>query len=324
MAATNGTDRHPAQLKVILAFAAIYIVWGSTFLGVQVALKSFPPFILSTLRFLVAGTALLLFCILRKESFPAPRDIVKHMICGLVIFMGGVVSVVWAQQYLPSSLASIIISTPFWFVVLDKRQWPFYFSSKWIITGLLTGLLGVILLMGSRAGRPGLGGHGMQVISILTIVGGSFLWVCGSLYLKYRPTPTSIYVSTCIQLLTAGLVCSLVSLLRQEPQVFSIDKVQASSVFALLYLSIVSSLLTFMAYIWLIKVRPPVIVSTYSYVNPLVAVLLGWRIAGETISWLQLLALLLILCGVLFVNIPKYRIYREQKLSRQARLVDEQ
>ena len=134
------------QIKVILAFAAIYIVWGSSFYGVLIALKSFSPFVLSTLRFLIAGTALLGVCILKKEPFPDFSDIKRNMIYGIVIFMGGVVAVAWAQQFISSSFASIIITTPFWFVILDKQQWRFYFSEKWIIIGLITGLIGVILL----------------------------------------------------------------------------------------------------------------------------------------------------------------------------------
>src|SRR5947208_1443515 len=101
--------QQPATIKIILAFAAIYIVWGSTFFAVHVALKSFPPFLLSTLRFLLAGTVLLIYCIVTREKMPSRIDIQKNAFCGLVLFIGGVVSVVWAQQYISSSLASIII-----------------------------------------------------------------------------------------------------------------------------------------------------------------------------------------------------------------------
>ena len=290
-----------------MAFAVIYLVWGSSFYGVLIALKSFPPFLLSTLRFLIAGTALLLFCVVKKEPLPDAKDLKKNMLCGIVVFMGGVVTVAWAQQFIASSFASIIITTPFWFVILDKKQWHFYFSDKWIITGLITGLIGVILLMSNRAGRGGIGDEKMQLISVLMIIMGSFLWVSGSLYLKYQSLKTSIYVNTCIQLLTAGLFCLIISLMRQEPQNLIINSIKTASIVAIFYLSIVSSLLTFMAYIWLIKIKPPAIVSTYSYVNPVVAVLLGWGFAGESISIVQIFALFIILLGVLFVNIPKYK-----------------
>jgi drug/metabolite transporter (DMT)-like permease len=301
------TSQQPATIKIILAFAAIYIVWGSTFFAVQVALKSFPPFLLSTLRFLFAGTVLLIYCFVTRAKMPSRIDIQKNALCGLVLFIGGVVSVVWAQQYISSSLASIIITTPFWFVLLDKKQWSYYFSSKWIIAGLITGLVGVMLLVGFKKGRAGSGDEYMQLLSILCMIGGSFLWVSGSLFLKYNPSKTSAYVNTSIQLLAAGIFCLLISWFRNEPQQLVIAAIHPAAIVALCYLSIVSTLITFMAFVWLIKVRPPAIVSTYSYVNPLVAVLLGWAFAGESISFLQIIALLTILCGVLLVNIPKYK-----------------
>ncbi len=300
-------DQHPNKLKVILAFAAIYLIWGSTFYGVSIALKSFPPFPLSALRLLIAGLALLGLCIIRNEARPGYSDILKNAVCGIVMFIGGIVAVVWAQQYLSSSLASIIITTPFWFVVLDRRQWKFYFSSKWILAGLIAGLTGVVLLLGWKQGRPAAGDHEMQVVSILIMITGSAMWVIGALYLKYNPTQTSVFVSTSIQLLAAGVFCFVISLLRSEPQIIVIDEIQMDSVIALAYLSIVSSLITFMAFIWLIKIMPPAVVSTYSYVNPVVAVLLGWGLGNERITSVQLIALAIILCGVLFVNIPKYR-----------------
>jgi hypothetical protein len=102
-------------------------------------LESFQPFILSALRLLIAAVALTGFCLIRKERFPAAPELVKHGTCGLVIFVGGIVAVVWAQQFISSSLAATIITTPFWFIVLDKQQWKFYFSNKWIISGLLLG-----------------------------------------------------------------------------------------------------------------------------------------------------------------------------------------
>src|SRR5690349_10532387 len=187
------------QTKLILAFAAIYIIWGSTFFGVHLALKSFPPFLLSALRLLIAGIALAGYCALRREPFPSQVDIQKHALCGLVIFIGGIVAVVWAQQYISSSLASAIITTPFWFIVLDRQQWKYYFSNKWILSGLTLGLVGVILLMTFKKGRAGIGSEDMQLLSIVIMIAGSFMWVAGSLFLKYKPSPTSVYVSTAIQ-----------------------------------------------------------------------------------------------------------------------------
>lgn len=295
------------RTKIIIAFFVVYIIWGTTFFGVHLSLKSFPPFLLSALRLLLAGGALAIFCVIRKESFPSRDEVVRHLLCGLVLFVGGIVAVVWAQQFISSSLASIIITTPFWFVILDRRQWKFYFSSRWIPAGLLIGLSGVILLMAFKTGRTGVGSEMMQMTAILVIVVGSLMWAATSLYLKYKTSTTSVYVSTTIQLLSAGAVTLLISYLTGELATFSLAHVRLDSALALLYLSLASSLLGFLCFMWLIKVQPPAIVSTYSYVNPLVATVLGWALANEHISSLQLLALGLILTGVFFVNVPKYQ-----------------
>lgn len=295
------------RLKLLIAFAAIYFIWGSTFLGVQLSLRSFPPFLLSALRLIIGGIALATYCVFTRQSLPKLADVGKHAVCGLVIFIGGIVFVVWAQQFISSSLASSIITTPFWFIILDKPQWKFYFSSKWIVGGLLLSLVGVVILMSFKQGRVVTGNEGMQTIAILAIISGSFLWVAGLLYLKYRPSDMSVYVSTSIQMLSAGVFCFLLSYFTNDFRTFSVDHVVAQSVYALLYLGIVSSLLTFLAFQWLIRVKPPAIVSTYSYVNPIVATLLGWLFANENISIAQLVALAIILTGVLLVNIPRYQ-----------------
>lgn len=294
------------RTRIISAYFVIYIVWGTTFLAVHLSLKSFPPFLLSALRLLIAGLALTSFCLVRKESIPSLQELAKHALCGLTVFIGGIVAVVWAQQFISSSLASTIITTPFWFVILDRRQWNFYFSSKWILTGLLMGLSGVILLMAFKTGRGGNESGVMQLMAIVVMAMGSFLWAGTSLYLKYKTSTTSVYVSTSIQLLSAGLVTLLISYWSGEIDSFTLLQVQTKSALALIYLSLVSSLLGFLCFMWLIKEQPPAIVSTYSYVNPLIATLLGWILANEHISSVQLLALLIILTGVLFVNIPKY------------------
>lgn len=293
--------------KLIFAFTAIYLVWGSTFIIVQHVLKSFPPFLLSSLRLGIAGMSLLVFCFIRKEPIPTKKEIYKNALTGVVIFIGGIVAVVWAQQYLSSSMTAIIITTPFWFVVLDRRQWHYYFSSYWILSGLLLGLLGVFLLAQSKHGNSGGVSSPMEFIAILTIIAGSFMWVAGSLYLKYHPTASSVYVNTAIQLLTAGIVCLPLSFLNKDFNHFIINRIPLSAWLGLIYLAIVSSCITFLAFMWLIRVQPPAVVSTYAYVNPLVATLLGWFIANEKISLLQIMALAIILIGLFFVNMPRYK-----------------
>ena len=297
----------PHRTKLIIAFSAVYIIWGSTFFTVQLALKDFTPLLLCAFRLIIGATVLSIYCLIRQESIPSLSEIRKHALVGLFIFIGGMVAVVWSQQYISSSLASTIITTPFWFIILDKPQWKFYFSSKWIPGGLILSLIGVILLMSFKHAPKNIeSSSAMVAVCVMVMALGSMMWVAGSLYLKYRPSAISVYVRTTIQLLSAGLFCLIISYFIGDLSEFSFSEVSMTGVWALLYLSIVSSLFTFLAFIWLIKVQPPAIVSTYSYVNPLLATLLGWAFANEHISAIQLLALFIILTGVLFVNIPKY------------------
>jgi drug/metabolite transporter (DMT)-like permease len=305
--------------KTILAFAAVYLVWGSTFLGVSIALKSFPPFLLSAMRFLIGGLALASFCYIRKEKLPSYREILSFAFWGIIIFGGGVIAVVWAQQYLPSSLASIIITTPFWFIVLDKSQWHVNFRSPWIMSGLTAGLIGVILLV-SQKPTASFGAVSLEHSrAILVMVCGSVLWVIGSLRLRSFQTETSVFTKTAIHLLAAGVFAISVSFISGEFSALQLHQIRTDSVVAVLFLSILSTTATFMAFIWLVRTQPVSIVSTYSYVNPMVAVLLGVLVGGETMNTLQVMAMVVILSGVLFVNMPKYLLRMKALKSRNIR-----
>lgn len=296
------------KFKIICAFAAIYLVWGSTYLFVKISLHSFPPFILSTLRFFIGGGALLIYTLAIKDTLPKSKELIRQAILGCVTFIGGIMSVVWAQQHLSSSLTSTIITTPFWFVVLDSKQWRYYFSNFHILIGLVLGLVGVSLLMILKTNTHIGGPISMQLISILVIIAGSFLWVLGSLYLRNNPSSTSVYANTTVQLFAAGICCLLISLFNGEMNHFSLSQTRLDGWLSVTYLAIFSNTLTFLAFVWLIKIKPPAIVSTYSYVNPMVATLLGWGLGNEHITLVQILALSLILSGVLFVNLGRNKL----------------
>jgi drug/metabolite transporter (DMT)-like permease len=299
-----------SKWKVMLAFAAVYIIWGSTYLAIIVALKNIPPFLMCGLRFFFAGLLLLIWCIQRKEAWPNGPSLKINSVCGILMLFGGTVSVAWGEQYLPSSLAAIIVtSLPFWFILLDKKQWHFYFSNKLLILGLLVGFAGVAVLVGfdkpvhpfAEAGRD------MQLIAILGIVAGGLAWSGGSLLAKYKPTGNSILMNAAMQLLVAGIFTLLVSGITGEWNTFSFNQVDTSSWMAVLYLTTFGSLVTYMCYLWLLKVRPAAQVSTYVYINPVVAVVLGALFLREQISWVQVLSLLIILGGVLLVNSVRFK-----------------
>jgi len=296
--------------KVMLAFAAVYIIWGSTYLVILVALKNIPPFLMSGLRFLFAGLLLLAICIQKREAWPSTPSLKINTLCGILMLFGGTVSVTWGEQYLPSSLAAIIVtSLPFWFIVLDKKQWPFYFANKLIIVGLLIGFAGVAVLVGfDKPDHPFANAdRGKQVLAIFGIVAGGIAWSGGSLLAKYKPTGNSVLMNAATQLLIAGVFTLIVSGISGEWHAFSFEQVHISSWMAVLYLVTFGSLVTYLCYLWLLKVRPAAQVSTYVYINPVVAVILGALFMNEQITWVQVLSLAIILGGVLLVNRVRFK-----------------
>jgi drug/metabolite transporter (DMT)-like permease len=294
---------------IFLAFAAVYIIWGSTYLAILLGLKGIPPLLLCALRFIIAGVLLLGWCLWHGEKFPAQNSIRINSLCGILMLSGGIGSVSWAEQYISSSLAAVIVTAlPFWFVIFDKKKWSFYFSNKFIIGGLLLGFTGVVLLLGfEKTPQEAIHKSGNQLAASLIILAGGICWSCGSLYSKYRVTGSSILMNGAIQLLIAGIFSFAISGLAGEWKNFHLKQVGNEAWLALLYLVTMGSIVTFVCYLFLLKVRPAAQVSTYVYVNPVVALFLGALIAQERITGTKIIGLLIILCGVLLVNIPSYR-----------------
>lgn len=299
------TSKEPAKLLVIAAFAALFIVWGSTYLGILIAIKSIPPFFMLGTRFFVAGIILYIWCLINGEKAPSLKLFGTIGLGGILMLFMGNGAVTWAEQYVPTGLAAIVVATvPLWFVLLDKRQWKFNFSNKLIIVGIIAGFAGVLLLFAGK-GTSDLSGDKFKLISFFVLITGTIGWATGSLYSKYKEVDASVTMKAAVQMLAAGIVALLTGLITNEQKGFIVCDISVQSFLALLYLIIMGSLVTYMAYIWLLSVRPPALVGTYAYVNPVVAVFLGWLIAGEAISEQQMIALVVILAGVILVNFSK-------------------
>jgi drug/metabolite transporter (DMT)-like permease len=219
----------------------------------------------------------------------------------------GTGAVVWVEQYITSGLAATIVaSMPFWFVLLDYKQWGFNFSNGLIISGVLVGFAGVIYLFG--IGNLDFSqGISNQLYAMLVLLGGCIAWAGGSLYLKYQTVAMSTTMGAGIQMFAAGVFSILVSWQQGELSGFAWAAVSAESWLGLLYLISFGSLIGYLSYVWLLSQRSAVQVGTYAYVNPVVAILLGWSFASEPFAWQQVAALGVILCGVLLINLPKYR-----------------
>lgn len=301
--------QQPKPVPVLLAFAAIYIIWGSTYLAALFGLATIPPFLMSGMRFFIAGILLFGYNLVQGDVKLTRQLLGRNALSGILMLFGGTVSVIWAEQFIPSGLAAILVTTlPFWFVILDHRQWATYFAHWMIPVGLLIGFGGVILLVI----QPGQTTQLLQStekfwLSVAVLLIGGIFWTIGSLYAKYKPSSSSTLLNGSLQLISAGLFSGMVSLISGELGGFQFAQVTTKSWLGLVYMIIMGSIIAYLAYLWLLKVRPPAIVSTYAYVNPVIAVLLGWLFANESISGRQVLALAVILAGVLLVNLPNYK-----------------
>ena len=302
---TLPTQQQPSKALVIAAFASLYIIWGSTYLAILLALRTIPPFLMAGTRFAIAGLLLYLWCRLRGEKTPPLSSLTKISFAGVLMLFFGTGTLVWVEQYLPTGVAAIIISTvPLWFVLIDKRNWKINFSSKAIILGLTIGFAGVLLLFSGKS-EFSFSGDKMKVISFIVVLIGSIFWAGGSLYSKYTATEGSTTIKAAIQMLAAGMVFLLVGFVLGEHRGFHIDNISFQSAASLIYLITMGSLVGYMSYVWLLSVKPPALVGTYAYVNPVVAVFLGWLIVGEPITGRQVIALAIILAGVIIVSFSK-------------------
>jgi len=312
-------------MRVVIAFAIVYIVWGSTYFFIRLSVAHIPPMIVGMLRYLVAGLLMLGWCIVRREPLFARGVIGPAFVSGFLLLCGGNGILIWAEQYVPSSLAAVLLASgPIWFVLLDRRQWSVNFRSRSKLVGLGVGFIGVLLLFlerlrsggavsGSGAGVAAAGavvsgaGHGKGTVALLMLILASISWAGGLLYSKYRSAPVSNSVNAGWQMLLAGLVFLPASGISGEWANFHFREAPLSSWLAIAYLVTMGSLAGYSAFVWLLQVRPATQVSTHAYVNPVVAVLLGVFFAGESLSPMQLLGLAVILTSVLLINLAKYR-----------------
>ncbi|MEO8765706.1 MAG: EamA family transporter [Ginsengibacter sp.] len=297
--------KKPALWLIVLAFACTYIIWGTTYIAILIGIKTLPPFIMASVRFFVAGTILLLIAALKGENVWV-RGVYKNMLLGIIILSGGQGLLAWSELYIPSGYAAILVSTlPLWYVVLDRKNWSTYFKNKIILTGLLLGFAGILLLFKKYINASN-DTTFLQLLGLAAVLGACVCWAWGTLYYKNQVNQGSIFLNLGWQLMGGFLSSILVSYLGGEFKGFSFGNVNINSWLATLYLSVAGSLVAFIAFNWLMTVRPAAIVGTYAYVNPVIAVLLGWLIANENISLVQVSGMVIILLSAFLVNSPKY------------------
>lgn len=312
-------EKQPSKILVIIAFATVYVVWGSTYFFIQVAVRSIPPMMLGAFRFLAAGMIMLAWCLARGEGAGTLKQIQTAVITGLMMLLLGTGAVIWAEKWLPSSLVAILISSaPFWFVLLDFPRWKENLRSRSILGGLFFGFLGVIMIFGERLlDFFRLSGNLYEITGLSMLLIGTMSWAGGSLYSKYRGSG-STNISSAWQMLAAGVAFLTGSLVLKEWKTFEWENVPSEAWLSTLYLVIFGSLAAYSAYVWLLKIKPATQVSTYAYVNPVIAVMLGVLFSGEKLSYLQAGGLIVILASILTINLSKYRndMAKEKKRSQ--------
>lgn len=296
-------------IGVIIAYFLIYVVWGSTYYFIGVALKDLPPFLLGALRFTAAGWILLMVCSLRGESVFKKSLIKRSAVSGIVLLFIDMAVVMLAQRYLNSSLVAIVASsTALWILVLDIPLWKKNFRNPFTMIGGLIGFIGVAMLYIEQFSDEGM--HPDSERGILLLLFGCISWALGTLYAKYRSSgeeEVNAFAGSAWQMLFAGGMFWLCSVLNGDTAAVDFSKVSITGWLSLLYLITFGSLLAYSAYVWLLKVRPAAEVGTHAYVNPFIAVLLGVLWGNEQVTVIQLSGLLIILLGVMLISIrPRY------------------
>jgi len=294
-------------IKLILAFGAIYLIWGTNYLANAIALKSFSPFVLVTCRYFIAGCILAIYAFYKNLTWPCRHDSIVIGISGILMLGLGSGMVALAQLYISSGYAAAVTATgSLWFVILDRKRWPYYFSNPYVIGGLVAGLGGIIYFS-YLTNKPG----GMRNwLGTIIILAAAVIWVVGALFMQYNMKGRSSTVTTtAIQLFAASGISSIAALIRGEWFDLRLNMVSQGSWLALSYLVIMGSLIAFSAYNWLIRVQPPAVVSTHSYVNPIVAIFTGWLFVGEQVTTEQSVVYAGVLLSVLVVQLKKPKFY---------------
>lgn len=287
--------------KVWLALLALYIVWGSTYLGIKVAIETIPPFFHAAIRFFISGMILVVWQRSAGQSLPTRKQWISAAIIGTLLLLGGNGLVSWAEQFIPSGIAALIIGSMPMFLVLAEAVRPHGVKPTWrAIVGLLIGFMGIFILVGPAE----ISGSTAKLnpFGLLALLGACITWASGSVYSKTADLTKSSLMNTGAQMLMGSVSLLIVSLLTGELHGWDITAVSTRSIYGLTYLILIGSLVGFASYGWLLQNAPISLVATYAYVNPIVAVFLGNWIGNEPLEPRIWIAAAIIIGSVIFIN----------------------
>jgi drug/metabolite transporter (DMT)-like permease len=315
---TMNNPKSAPRALVVLCFAAIYLIWGSTYLGIGLAVQSLPPHIMAGIRFTLSG--IVLYVVMRLRGIAAPKltQWRSAAIIGIFLLGLGNGSVSWAETMVPTGLAALLVAiVPLWMVLLDWLR-PYGVRPRAsVFVGIALGLFGMVLLIGPAAlglDRP------LNLVGVGILVSATLAWAIGSIYSRHAPLPESPLLLTGMEMLMGGIFLFGLSIALGEWNGFHFESVTTVSWSALAYLILIGSFLGFTAHVFLLQVSTPAKVATYAYVNPVVAVFLGWAWNGERITPLTVLASGIIVAGVAIITYLNTRPQpkRESALSTES------
>jgi drug/metabolite transporter (DMT)-like permease len=289
-----------SAVAIWAALGAVYLIWGSTYLAIRFTVETAPPFLSAAARFVISGGFLYAWRRLAGDPRPTREQWRNASIIGIFLLVGGNGGVVWASQFIPSSLAALLVATvPLWMILFDAARHGDK-PGGMALVGILLGFCGAVLLIGWSAGHASTA----YLHGAIAVLAASCLWAVGSIYGKTAALPASSLLTTGIEMLVGGAVQILVALCFGEFAQLDPAAISSRSVWALAYLTVFGPI-AFVAYAWLLRVAPIPLIATYSYVNPLVAIILGYFLGNEVLSPRILLAAGLIIGSVVLVSAPK-------------------
>ena len=293
------TEPRPATWKILLAFGIIYFVWGSTFLAIRVGVREVPPLILAAIRFSIAGLALYAWISARGEAQPTAREWRSASLLGLIIFVFDYGLLFWSEQRVPSGVAAVMLATiPVFMALSEIIILRTQRLTVRLVLALLIGIFGVAVLM---AHSLNLGGAPVDKLGALALIFASISWSIASILSRKIPLPQSKLMSSAAQMLTGGILLTILAAALGDFHNFHPATVSRAVWFSLLYLIVAGSIIGFTAYVWLLHHESPTKVGTYAYVNPIVAVLVGYFLGGEELTTRTILGSLCILVSVIVI-----------------------
>lgn len=318
MNASRQPASRPASWAIILAFTAIYLSWGTTYFAIREGVKTLPPALFGGVRIGLAGVLVLAYLALRGESIRVGvRDVFRISVGGMLLFVGGNGLITVAEKTVPSGVASVLVATtPLW-IGLIEMLWPHgerLSPRGWL--GLFTGLGGVLLLLAPKLQHPS---AFLQDLGPMLVLGSALAWSFGSVWLRYRRPRGSHLMSAAYQMVLGGGCLIVLGLILGESHELTPEHLTSHAIFAFFYLLVVGSLTGFIAYNWLLGHVPAALVGTYAYVNPFVAILVGWLLGGEELTGWIIGGMLVILAGVALIRSGGLH-HRQREVPREREL----